>query len=437
MNTSPLSRAMIHALFGLCALQACAGDGAAPAPVDAAPPDDVEGDAASYDAPPVEAAPDVPRAPYPAFRPEQPTVASSGGPVLRAPRLVPVFVDGGDARPDPYRTDLVRFLQRYAASGVWTAQLSEYGVGAGTVADALRSSGAGLASGTLTAARLHEWVVDQLNRGAWGDAGRDAFFVVFLDPGRQVSLSRAMVTCRGVGGYHEGATLSDGSPAAFAVIPRCEDQEIDGLTRVVSHEVEEGVTDPYPGRLAAYAQPSTSAPPQGAWAVAYGGGEIGDMCEHRSDALSFDDEVGYYVQRSWSNAAALAGADPCVPTAPGAVYFNAALDMPETVQIAAPGSLRPVKAYGVTIPPGGSRTVDVRLFSTGPTRGPWRVMAREASADGRSALAFSWNRSSGSNGDVLHLTITATEEVPDGRVFEVVSVLNRASTSWVGAVVTK
>ena len=60
------------------------------------------------------------------------------------------------------------------------------------------------------------------------------------------------------------------------------------------------------------------------WVRALGGGETSDLCAQDPESFTEFDELPYVVQRSWSNKAASAGHDPCVPQLQGDVYFNAA-----------------------------------------------------------------------------------------------------------------
>ena len=433
-----MKRAALLAL-SLSALVGCGAD-IVSGVADAAADDTPDADLAFFDA--RVASPDVRDAAvreassvYPAFRPTQPTVVSSGGPVLRAPRLVPVWVSGADGAPSPDEGMLMEFLRQYMASETWLSQVSEYGVGAGTVLDAVHSNGAGLPAGTFSAALLRTWIQTQFERGAWGEYADDTLFVVMLDHARQVQ-SGNDATCQGIGGFHSDLRDVERHPLAYALIPDC-GQGLDTLTRVISHELVEAVTDPYPNIAPAYYQPSTTSPPEGQWAIAYTGGEVADMCEHRNDASLRPADVEFEVARSWSNRAAAAMRDPCVPTAASSVYFNAAPTLPEVVMVATPVSLRAVSAQGLVIPVGESRTLDVQLFSTAPTRGEWRVAAREMTFRGESpAFNFRWDRASGFNGDVLHLTITARDDAPLGRTFKITSSLGYSSTEWVGALTT-
>lgn len=373
---------------------------------------------------------------YPAFRLPAPSVANGGGPVLRAPRIVPVFIAASADTVWPDEREELDFLTRYMASPTWLAQAEEYGIGAGRVEAPVHADGAGLSTGLVTAVRFRAWVLNQIDTNAWGTPDENTLFVLFLDARRQVQ-SGTSATCRGIGGYH--SDLRDGSrrAVAYAVIPDC-GAGLDTITRVLSHELIEAATDPYPNLAPAYLQPSTEAPPEGAWAIAYTGGEVGDMCEHRSDAAYTPEELGYEIQRSWSNRAAAAMQDPCVPAIGARPYFNAAPSLPDVVTLTTRDGQRNVAARGLVIPLGQSRTIDVSLFSTAPTGAAWRVSAREQLFDGASsAFTFRWDRNTGGNGDVLHLTITARDEAPEGRTFTINSTLGRVSTDWVGAVATE
>ena len=73
-------------------------------------------------------------------------------------------------------------------------------------------------------------------------------------------------------------------------------------------------------------------------------------------------EGGFTVQRIWSNAAAAAGGDPCVP-ASASVYFNVA---PET--------------WLLTIPVGGTATFTADAFSSAPIASDWYVFGGDLNA---------------------------------------------------------
>ena len=61
--------------------------------------------------------------------------------------------------------------------------------------------------------------------------------------------------------------------------------------------------------------------------------EVADLCQNALDGIT---EGGFKLERAWSNAAALAGREPCVPVPAGEVYSGASAD-PATIQLASPG----------------------------------------------------------------------------------------------------
>ena len=425
-------------------LAACAACGSSSTDPGAAPAGDVgpldtsdavvsDADAADADdthrAPDAADAPDSPGTPdvladartdgatveYPAFRPTVPSVTSAGGPVLTSPKIVPIVFAG-----TTFATEIADFVPKAVASAEWIAQLAEYGVGAGTSVAPITA--AALPSTTLTQAELEAFVQDQLGSGAWGVADSaefgSSFYVLFLEPGVTISLPSGKTTCgAGPFGYHR-EVLVGATHTPYAVVADCVDK-LDPVTKIAWHELVEGCTDPYIVTGRAFARVNA------AWSQAFNGGEIGDMCEQRRDAKILPADVGYAIQRTWSNLSAQAYHDPCVPAAT-TPYFAAAPVLPDTVTLGA------ASVPGVKIAVGASRTIDVQLFSDGPTAGPFTVKAVEGR--GGTSLAFSWDKTQGQDGDVLHLTIQATSAAPTGTTFVIDSSLAAATSQWVGAV---
>ena len=185
------------------------------------------------------------------------------------------------------------------------------------------------------------------------------------------------MSCEGFTGYHDNVAvaLSDAGAKtefAYAVIPTC-DADVTSLTSVMSHEWVEAATDPLVTSNGVF---SVKGGPNAAfyatdadhavWSL-LGGGEAADLCDAvRRPASTFTPpDIGYPVQRTWSNVAARASHDPCVPHVAGAVYFAAAPVLPQTVTFSTSftGS---VTTKGIVIPVGASGTVEVDLFSDGP-----------------------------------------------------------------------
>jgi hypothetical protein len=125
------------------------------------------------------------------------------------------------------------------------------------------------------------------------------------------------------------------------------------------------------------------------------------MCD--LEPQSFQRLVGsYVVQRSWSNASARAGHDPCVP-ALAEPYFNAAPILTAKQQITFQSQV--LTTNGLQLALGQSKTIAVQLFSDAP-RADWSVDAVDTSQP--AGFTFSWDAQTGNDGDTLHLTITRT-----------------------------
>jgi hypothetical protein len=118
------------------------------------------------------------------------------------------------------------------------------------------------------------------------------------------------------------------------------------------------------------------------------------------------------VQRTWSNASALAGHHPCVP-AP-AVYFTAAPVLTDDVTVPDDGQMTTTR--GVDLRVGQSKTIALQLFSDA-AKAPWTVTVYDVATvrgTGGAELSFAMDRTTGQNGDVLHVTITRIKPGPRG-----------------------
>jgi hypothetical protein len=424
---------------------------------------------------------------YPAPHASPPQVVSLGGTIIASPKLVPVFFSNANAT---YQAETIDFLNRVGGTKYWAAATSEYGVGpAVALAPVLLTE---TAPGAIDDATIQTWLATKLmgaagtgggsgGGGAGGagsadagavdggddagasdagasDAGADAggsnadggappvwpapdentLYVLHYPATTRITLqsgSGASLSCQDFGGYHNSANVN-GQDVAYAVVPTCVHFDsyhgIDAITGSESHELIEAVTDPHPETSPAYVEPDDA---HVFWEAVLGGGEVGDMCAQFPGAFTDFAELPYLVQRTWSNASAKAGHDPCVPELPGEVYFNAAPQLNDAI----PFSFgQPVTLRGVKIPVGATKTIVVDLFSEGDTGGPWTVSVQEAGAFGQraSSLSMSLDQSTGQNGDQLHLSITANQAGPyDGLSFFVLTSSNATlTTEWVGVV---
>ncbi len=159
--------------------------------------------------------------------------------------------------------------------------------------------------------------------------------------------------------FLDGSCIYDGrhssrSGLVWGMVQRCGSaepwlDELDELTYASSHEIMESITDPVPP--SGIVIPVDDETPWNGSAWGWGGGENADLC-NGTQVL----EKGFYFTRVYSNSAAEAGGDPCIP-AVSAPYFNVR---------------SPKEWYAVT--PGGSVDIPLTGWST-DTLPSWRLFA--------------------------------------------------------------
>jgi hypothetical protein len=391
---------------------------------------------------------------YPAPHPPLPQLTNANhGPVVTSPKVYFVFYPGY-----PYETALQAFAPKLAASTYWTTTTKEYGVGPITYGGTIDLTGQ-TPPQTISSTQIQSWVESEIASHAFGAPDPQAIYTIvypqtttITQPNPVSPLLGNVQSCVAFGGYHDDAQVTpDGGGAtanyAYAIIPTCS-TSVDSLTAVLSHEWVEASTDPY---VTANGTFTLSGGPNSAyfnvdqdhvvWGV-LGGGEAGDLCEPEgAGAYILPTDIGNAVQRTWSNVAAMGSHDPCVPD-PTSAFFDSAPVLNETVTFTS-SLTSPITSKGVTIPVGQSKTIEVDLFSDGPTAGPWTVQADDVlykyygSYGVPQTLTFSWDRTSGVNGEKLHLTVHVTQGsiVGNGHAFMITSTLGSRIAVWPGLVV--
>lgn len=392
----------------------------------------------------------TPAAAYPADHPPLPQVANNGGPVLKTPKIVPVVFPGFS-----FKNEVVDLAAKMGKSAYWKAVTSEYGVGPLEAVAAIDVAEA--APTVLPDADIQAWLVSRFD-GTHPEFGttpvEGAIYTLYYPASTTIYLGKAptpsdggvadsgdggrprgqsQASCRAFGGYHQDVSVN-GVPVAYAVIPQCATfgplSGADVVTATSSHELVEAATDPYPISNPAYSMVDDA---HLVWTYVLGAGETADMCAQYDSSFYRDDEIGYSVQRSWSNAAAKAGSEPCVPAPANAQpYFNAAPVLTDNIQF----SLGDTK--GVRVPVGQSKTIELDLFSSGATKGPWNVSVTAAGAGGQTPpVTFALDKDNGQNGDKINLTVTSQAAASSrigGVMFIVTSQLGDQKHYWAGVV---
>ena len=368
---------------------------------------------------------------YPAAHPSQPEIMTYGGSVLATPKVVPIVFAS-----DPLKTQIEDFAKKVGASDYWKAITAEYGIGQMTGTDPVELTTAPPASTTdddikTFLGTLFDGTHPQL--GTTPDP--NTLYAIFYPSGTTITIPEFGQSCQGFGGYHYDGSIA-GKNVPYAVIPRCDGffgmSGIDVVTTAASHEFLEAVTDPLASTSPAYAYPDDDHMVYAQFPLS----ELGDMCAYDMDSYFTPQDLGYAVQRTWSNKAAAAGHQPCVPAAANQVYFNSVPVLTEDVVIDfGYGYTAPTK--GVKIPVGKSKTVELDLFSDAPTNGPWTISASDVSSYMQKGheLSFTFDKRTGQNGEKVHMTITADAAGQNGgSAFMVVSTLGKQRRFTVGYV---
>jgi len=360
------------------------------------------------DSTPKDAGPDVIDAGHPE-RPAPPQVQNQNGPILATPRVVPIFFAN-----DAYQSQVEDFLGKLGTSTYWTATTAEYGVGALTVAPSIVTTDAPPQSIDLPG--IETFLAKQ-------PQDPNAVFAVFYPSSTTISDPRFGTSCTDFDGFHYQGIAN--ASIVYAAIPRCASagalKGFDAISASLSHELVEAVTDPFIDTSPAWAFTDVD---HLIWSFEPGA-EVADMCD--LEPQSFQPLVGsYFVQRSWSNASALAGHDPCVPVL-AQPYFVAAPVLTAKQQITFQSQV--ATTNGIQIAVGDTKTIAVQLFSDAPTS-DWTVDAIDVAQP--AGFTFSWDKTTGNDGDTLHLTITRTSATSSE--FAVESTSGTTTNLWFGFV---
>lgn len=275
-----------------------------------------------------------------------PQLVFGGEAILQHPHVVTVTFDG-----DPYRAQIEAYNSKLLNLQWWSAVTAGYCDAAGKCIESGDSAVVHLAEkpamsytdSTVVgkAATLQDFIKSHIDQQDLPAPATDTLYVLYFPNTTKLTLSegggQSAQSCQAFGGYHH-SMLYQGKPIAYAVVPECSGGgggQGSGLSKVEtflfagSHEIIEAATDPY------FVQVQGGEMPGGynlnttdynviPWMLAFGGGETADLCPYIPGTdLTYADENGQIVARSWSNLAAKGSHNPCVPAPPGP-YFNLA-----------------------------------------------------------------------------------------------------------------
>jgi hypothetical protein len=311
---------------------------------------------------------EAPRLPLPLF-------VDVGGPKLAHPQLV--FISYANDLSGPGLADYSRWL----VTSSWLETVGgEYGVGAGSVV-AIEKPDA--APDEIDNSEIVDLLFAGLANGSLPAPTANTLYM-FTFPG-------TFVTYGGSGGcgrfdsYHDSARRN-GVEVAYAVVPSCGFEPANPRVTTIARVLIAAATDPFPAANPGWQLRERTSP----WLAM--GAEVSDLCRRGGDMSETVVVDGARMPRIWSNAAAAAGEDPCVPHTYGDTYFNVVPDMKTILRIR-PGehqtiqlegfstedvgvftlSAQPSMRYAATLTlgatkfgPGKSTTLDIALPSSAP-----------------------------------------------------------------------
>jgi hypothetical protein len=365
---------------------------------------------------------------YPFPHPPLPQIVNMMGPVMTTPKVVPIIYAS-----DGYRQQIPQFLAQLAASPFWAVATKEYGVGALSIAQPIELQATPPA--VMDDFDIQALLATNIGKNGWPAADPNTIFQIFFPQQTKVTYPKVGNSCIDFWSYHYEMPLDGGGKAAYAVEPRCSKllgmTGFDVISSRASHDIVNAATNPFPLSAPAWALTDDD---DLVWSLYPGPGPASMCAWERQNYVRI---VGnFQVNKVWSNISAKASHDPCMPASPDA-YFNAAPVFPDTVPLTIGGwGMRQVD--GVHIPVGQKKTIDVILFSDAPTDA-FTVQAQDVDLIidpmGTQKLDFAWDRTSGKNGEKLHLTITALDTGPyGGAEFVIWSSLQNTTHTWWGFV---
>ncbi len=359
---------------------------------------------------------------YPAFAPDMPKIIDQGGNVLSAPRIVTVTWQA-----DTNAATFEAFGDAIGASNYWQRTTSEYAIAPATSGLANHVEIQSAPPTKMSDTALDAFVADQVGGApgtGWPVNDANTIYILYL-PETFGLTSDGSNACNVEDGYHDETFTTSNDAVVYAVIVEaCHDTEdvVSFSTETASHELVESSTDPFIQDKLAW---DTFDADHYAWELwTQKQDELADACQDNDDAYYTDvAPFPYALQRSWSNASAAAGHNPCVPVPSVPNYSAVAMN---TVPITLTVNTKTISTQGFSIPVGQTQTIHVGLFSDAPTS-DWTVSVVEGdgfSTPTTSHLTITQSAATGNNGDVIDVGITTTTTKASGVLATILSTQN-------------
>ena len=350
---------------------------------------------------------------YPAVTPDIAQITlNTGGTLKTSPQLITVVW-----KTDPNRPTIEAFSEALGASSYWKAATAEYGIGEITNQNVEIAT---TPPSSLSEDGMDDFVINNIKSGVFPAYTAQTVYMIYLPESVSFTATddngKTIDACTQVEGYHteSGYGSESGPYYPYGVIPELcavgDDSVpslIDSVTATAAHEIVESITDPLPDESPGYVYFDL---PHYSYEV-YNDeqDELADACENYGSSYYLEGtDLPFYVQRSWSNASAAAGHNPCVPLVRGQPYFNVSITNPDTVMVTADDGTRH-SAEGYRITPGSTRTIPFTFVSDQATDGGWFLDGIEGNVIDpviTSRLTITVDTPQGVNGQAGSVTVT-------------------------------
>lgn len=380
---------------------------------------------------------------YPAFTVDAPQIKKNQGTVIANPVVVTVTWPG-----DSNASTWEAMGDTIGASSFWSATTAEYGVSAATSGAANHVRMTQPLPASMSYYDVQKYVIATLTpvvsdagappadagagdggapNPAWPKPTTDAsgrsqtIYALYIgsivtDPGSGLDFCK-----EGGLGYHDDVVVG-GIDVPYSVTLECPSTSLSTqeIEETAVHELVEAATNPYPASTKTVGYVGFDADHL-AWDLYTGfNDELADACQNWQD--SYYQESGsfpYWAQRSWSNKAATAGHDPCVPSPGGAYHGMTLFPANETsvqVDLSSIGMAK-TTTKGFKAALSQPVTFQVGFFSDAAT-GPWTIgsdfpattqlFTTTGGTLGNGKGTVSIDKTSGQNGDQANVTVTIT-----------------------------
>jgi hypothetical protein len=231
------------------------------------------------------------------------------GKVLSSVNLVTVTFDKYQ-----YQNTVQSFGDFVVKSNWYSTIGKDYGVGPGThLAKVVLTDPADQPGAGITDKQVVALLTKKINDGTLPKppmTNDQNLYMVYFPSTTTVNQPDGSALCSVFAGYHSSATYVGGGKIIYAVIGDCGFGGLDYITSTVSHELAEAATDPFPGGSGSYRM---DVMPPDPWTFE-DGQEVGDLCETEDDVYESDQFGTWALQPIWSNSAAAAMMNPCIPS---------------------------------------------------------------------------------------------------------------------------